>query len=155
MRQYQHFGIFWLPVQLLSARSWMMTCATHLINRMVIPAGTRVTDSSNTLVWETLADHYIPAGQSSIEAEVRCQRSSALQAASTLLLISSVASVPSSMRMYILTTPGVGELAATSAISVLTYQTLNADMSYDPTEAVPQVARVMDVKIHNGGYEDE
>ena len=30
---------------------------------ILIPAGTRVTDSSNTLVWETLADHYIPAGQ--------------------------------------------------------------------------------------------
>ncbi len=34
-------------------------------------------------------------------------------------------------------------------------QTLNADMSYDPAEAVPQVARVMTVKIQNGGYEDE
>ena len=34
-------------------------------------------------------------------------------------------------------------------------QTLNADMSYDPAEAVPQVARVMHVTIHNGGYEDE
>ena len=40
---------------------------------ILIPAGTRVTDSSNTLVWETLEDHYVPAGQSSIEAEVRCQ----------------------------------------------------------------------------------
>lgn len=40
---------------------------------ILIPAGTRVTDSSNTLVWETLADHYVPSGESSIEAEVRCQ----------------------------------------------------------------------------------
>ena len=40
---------------------------------ILIPAGTRVTDSSNTLVWETLEDHYVTAGQSSIEAEVRCQ----------------------------------------------------------------------------------
>lgn len=40
---------------------------------ILIPAGTRVTDSSNTLIWETLADHYVPAGESATEAEVRCQ----------------------------------------------------------------------------------
>ena len=40
---------------------------------ILIPAGTRVTDSSNTLVWETLEDHYVPAGQNCTEAEVRCQ----------------------------------------------------------------------------------
>lgn len=40
---------------------------------ILIPAGTRVTDKGSTLVWETTEDHYIPAGQSSIEAEVRCQ----------------------------------------------------------------------------------
>jgi len=40
---------------------------------VLIPAGTRVTDASNTLVWETLKDHCVPAGKSSVEAEVRCQ----------------------------------------------------------------------------------
>lgn len=40
---------------------------------ILIPAGTRVTDTSNTLVWETTADHYIPAGEKFIEAVVRCQ----------------------------------------------------------------------------------
>jgi phage-related baseplate assembly protein len=40
---------------------------------ILIPAGTRVTDKGNVLVWETEADHYIPAGESSIEAVVRCQ----------------------------------------------------------------------------------
>jgi len=39
----------------------------------LIPAGTRVTDTSGTLVWETLADHYIPAGETFVEAEVRCR----------------------------------------------------------------------------------
>ena len=40
---------------------------------ILIPAGTRVTDKGNTLIWETLADHYVSAGESFIEAEVRCQ----------------------------------------------------------------------------------
>lgn len=40
---------------------------------ILIPAGTRVTDTSNTLVWETTEDHYIPAGDSFVEAVVRCQ----------------------------------------------------------------------------------
>lgn len=34
-------------------------------------------------------------------------------------------------------------------------QALRADMSYDPAEAVPQVARVNRIEILNGGYEDE
>lgn len=40
---------------------------------ILIPAGTRVTDTGNTLVWETTEDHYIPAGESFIETVVRCQ----------------------------------------------------------------------------------
>lgn len=41
---------------------------------ILIPAGTRVTDTSNTLVWETMEDHYVPAGESFTEAIiVRCQ----------------------------------------------------------------------------------
>lgn len=40
---------------------------------ILIPAGTRVTDTSNTLIWETLADIYIPIGKTSVEAPVQCQ----------------------------------------------------------------------------------
>lgn len=40
---------------------------------ILVPAGTRVTDKGNTLIWETETDHYIPAGESSVEAIVRCQ----------------------------------------------------------------------------------
>ena len=40
---------------------------------ILIPSGTRVTDTGNTLVWETMEDHYIPAGEGFVEAVVRCQ----------------------------------------------------------------------------------
>jgi len=39
----------------------------------LIPAGTRVTDTSGTLVWNTDQDHYSPAGETFVEAEVCCQ----------------------------------------------------------------------------------
>lgn len=40
---------------------------------ILIRAGTRVTDPSNTLIWETEADAYIPIGETSAELPVRCQ----------------------------------------------------------------------------------
>jgi len=40
---------------------------------VLIPAGTRITDASNSLVWETTEDHHVPIGETSIEAEARCQ----------------------------------------------------------------------------------
>ena len=40
---------------------------------ILIPAGTRVTDSGNTLVWETEEDAYIPIGDTELELSVRCQ----------------------------------------------------------------------------------
>lgn len=40
---------------------------------ILIPAGTRVTDTSSTRIWETVEDHYIPAGEKFIEAAVWCQ----------------------------------------------------------------------------------
>lgn len=40
---------------------------------ILIPAGTRVTDTGSTLVWSTAEDHYIPAGELFVEAEVVCQ----------------------------------------------------------------------------------
>lgn len=41
---------------------------------VLIPAGTRITDASKTLVWETLEDNYIPIGETHIDVErVTCQ----------------------------------------------------------------------------------
>lgn len=40
---------------------------------ILIPAGTRVTDASNTLVWETVSDAYIPIGETHIDVPVQCQ----------------------------------------------------------------------------------
>lgn len=42
---------------------------------ILIPAGTRVTDSSGTLVWQTEADAYVPAGETSVDIRVQCQTS--------------------------------------------------------------------------------
>lgn len=42
---------------------------------ILIPAGTRVTDSGNTLIWETQADAYVPIGETSVELPVSCQTS--------------------------------------------------------------------------------
>ena len=40
---------------------------------ILIPAGTRVTDGGATLVWETVADVYVPIGELYADAQVRCQ----------------------------------------------------------------------------------
>ena len=41
---------------------------------VLIPAGTRITDASKTLVWETPEDHYVPIGETHIDVErVTCQ----------------------------------------------------------------------------------
>lgn len=40
---------------------------------VLIPSGTRVTDASSTLTWETTADAYIAAGDTTIELPVTCQ----------------------------------------------------------------------------------
>lgn len=40
---------------------------------ILIPAGTRITDMANTLIWETAADAYISAGANSTDVPVRCQ----------------------------------------------------------------------------------
>lgn len=41
---------------------------------VLIPAGTRITDASKTLVWETLEDNYVPIGETYIDVErVTCQ----------------------------------------------------------------------------------
>lgn len=40
---------------------------------VLVPAGTRVTDAAGTLFWATEADTYIPIGETSVDALVRCQ----------------------------------------------------------------------------------
>lgn len=40
---------------------------------VLIPSGTRVTDSGNALVWETAADVYIPAGSTYVDMPIRCK----------------------------------------------------------------------------------
>lgn len=40
---------------------------------VLVPAGTRVTDASNTLVWATAEDAYIPIGATHIDIPIRCQ----------------------------------------------------------------------------------
>lgn len=40
---------------------------------VLIPAGTRVTDSSSTLIWETIADAYVEIGSTYVDVPVRCQ----------------------------------------------------------------------------------
>lgn len=40
---------------------------------VLIPAGTRVTDSGGALVWETLEDAYVSIGETGVELPVRCQ----------------------------------------------------------------------------------
>lgn len=40
---------------------------------ILIPAGTRVTDTSSTLIWATDKDCYILPGETAVEVEVRCQ----------------------------------------------------------------------------------
>lgn len=40
---------------------------------ILIPAGTRVTDASNTLVWETVEDVYVSIGSTYADVQIRCQ----------------------------------------------------------------------------------
>ena len=40
---------------------------------VLIPAGTRLTDASNTLVWETIADAYVTIGNTYADVSIRCQ----------------------------------------------------------------------------------
>jgi len=40
---------------------------------IVVPSGTRVTDGSQELYWETVADAWVPIGSTYVDAQVRCQ----------------------------------------------------------------------------------
>lgn len=43
------------------------------MSAVLIPAGTRITDAANTLIWETVSDAYIVAGEASVDVMARCQ----------------------------------------------------------------------------------
>lgn len=43
------------------------------MSAVLIPAGTRITDAANTLIWETVSDAYIAAGEASVDVTARCQ----------------------------------------------------------------------------------
>lgn len=45
---------------------------------ILIPAGTRVTDSSGTLTWETVADAYVEIGATYADVQIRCQTAGAV-----------------------------------------------------------------------------
>lgn len=47
--------------------------STIRTSAVLIPAGTRVTDSNQTLYWETTQDAYIPAGETYLDIAVTCQ----------------------------------------------------------------------------------
>jgi len=40
---------------------------------VLVPAGTRVTDTSGTLIWETTSDAYIAIGDTYVDTAIRCQ----------------------------------------------------------------------------------
>lgn len=40
---------------------------------VLVPAGTRVTDGSSALVWETMQDAYVAAGETWVDVKVQCQ----------------------------------------------------------------------------------
>ena len=42
---------------------------------VLVPAGTRVTDMSNVLIWETVEDAYVEIGDTYVDVQVRCQTS--------------------------------------------------------------------------------
>jgi len=45
---------------------------------VLIPSGTRVTDASSTLTWETTTDAYIPAGSLYVDVKILCQTTGAI-----------------------------------------------------------------------------
>lgn len=49
------------------------TISGALTFAVLIPGGTRITDASNTLVWETVEDTYVKAGDTCADVKIRCQ----------------------------------------------------------------------------------
>lgn len=59
-----------------AAQSAVCTVRFHIseaqLTSILIPAGTRVTDTSNTLTWATTSDVYIPIGETYVDVPVHC-----------------------------------------------------------------------------------
>ena len=51
------------------------TISEKLSFAVLIPSGTRVTDASNTLVWETVEDTYVKVGDTYADTKIQCQTS--------------------------------------------------------------------------------
>lgn len=68
--------LFWAPDR-PAAQAAVCTCRFRIsaaqISAVLIPAGTRVTDASSTLYWETVEDAYIVPDETSVDTQVRCQ----------------------------------------------------------------------------------
>ncbi|MCF8017848.1 MAG: baseplate J/gp47 family protein [Vallitaleaceae bacterium] len=60
-----------------AAQSAICTVRFHIseaqASAILVPAGTRVTDTDNTLIWETTADAYISIGETYVDVMVQCQ----------------------------------------------------------------------------------
>ena len=56
-----------------SRTTMRMTISEPQSSAILVPAGTRVTDSSSTLVWETVEDVYVDIGDTYADVQIRCQ----------------------------------------------------------------------------------
>lgn len=70
-------GELFFESQRPDAQSALCTERFHIseaqASAVLIPAGTRVTDASRTLVWETVSDAYIAIGETCADVPIRCQ----------------------------------------------------------------------------------
>lgn len=70
-------GEFIYSVKRLAAQSAKCTVRFHISSEqsiaILVPAGTRVTDTSHALVWATTKDEYIPIGDTSVDVMVQCE----------------------------------------------------------------------------------
>lgn len=70
-------GEFIYSVKRLAAQSAKCTVRFNLSAAqtvsILVPVGTRVTDTSRSLVWATTRDEYVPAGETSVDVMVQCE----------------------------------------------------------------------------------
>ena len=70
-------GEFIYSVKRLAAQSAKCTMRFNISEAqtvdILVPVGTRVTDTSRSLVWATTNDEYVPAGETSVDVMVQCE----------------------------------------------------------------------------------
>ena len=70
-------GEFIYSVKRLAAQSAKCTVRFNISEAqtvdILVPVGTRVTDTSRSLVWATTNDEYVPAGETSVDVMVQCE----------------------------------------------------------------------------------